>query len=242
MFSLVANDLLGCSYLEKAFPDKERDYQYTTEIPTLNWPAELRKNQQSDNAAATTTANTTGTEVSASSENTSDKSSLVDPAAANATQVEARNSETDDRVIVSSVEIIKYDDGESRLRLGAGFEKAWRVVNKALSRNSIEVTERNHGQGQFSIQYDPDEKQAKDDSFLDELAFIFQGINTNDEKYLLKLDENKQGTDLSVLNEEHLPVLKNDAALRLLKLLADTINADLSKQVDKPSGSIENLK
>ncbi|NOU21790.1 MAG: hypothetical protein HOO93_08365, partial [Methyloglobulus sp.] len=43
-----------------------------------------------------------------------------------------------------------------------------------------------------------------------------------------KLEEHGQQTDVIVLNEEHLPLLNDDASLRLLKVLADTIKADLA--------------
>ena len=138
--------------------------------------------------------------------------------------------ESDAQESVSSIEIVKYDDGESRLRLGAGFAKSWRVVNKALTRNTIEVTERNHDQGFVTIQYDPDEKKAKDDTFMDEIDFIFKGININDKEYNLKFEEHEQKTDVIVLDDEHLPLLNDNSALRLLKLLSDTIKTDLVKK------------
>jgi outer membrane protein assembly factor BamC len=33
--------LQGCGYIKGLFPDKEKDYQYTTEIPPLQLPADL---------------------------------------------------------------------------------------------------------------------------------------------------------------------------------------------------------
>ena len=35
--------LSACSYVKTLFPDKEKDYQYTTEIPPLIWPDDLKK-------------------------------------------------------------------------------------------------------------------------------------------------------------------------------------------------------
>ena len=43
--------LAGCSYVKSLFPDKERDYQYTTEIPMINYPADLRKNQSASSVS-----------------------------------------------------------------------------------------------------------------------------------------------------------------------------------------------
>lgn len=234
--------LAGCSYLQSFFPDKERDYQYTTEIPMINYPAELRKNQPTNgtsdvaSSAVKNERSEAGTTISnpeqppvnnAPSDNAAEATPSASPDTLSSTPVTPAD-EADGQDAISSVEIIKYDDGESRLRLGAGYSKTWRAVNKALSHKTIEVTERNHDKAQITIQYDPDEKKAKDEGFMDEITFIFHGINTNEKEYVLKLEQHDQQTDVIVLNEEHLPLLNDDAALRLLKVLADTIKADLS--------------
>jgi outer membrane protein assembly factor BamC len=234
--------LTGCSYVQSLFPDKERDYQYTAEIPLINYPAELRENQSTNGASDVTpsVANSEGSETgttainteqpaanNASSENAAEPTPSATPDAVSSTPVTPAD-EADGQDAISSVEIIKYDDGESRLRLGAGYSKTWRAVNKALSHKTIEVTERNHDKAQIVVQYDPDEKRAKDEGFMDEITFIFHGINTNEKEYVLKLEQHDQQTDVIVLNEEHLPLLNDDAALRLLKVLADTIKADLA--------------
>lgn len=243
---ITAVGLSGCSYIQNLFPDKERDYQYTTEIPMINWPAELRRNQSEGRAAigtdpetpplsATIESNETGTNAdnvdqpladNVSPENPPEDQPVPTPGTSSTEVISA--DESDRRDTVSSVEVIKYDDGESRLRLGSGYSKSWRVVNKALSRNTIEVTERNHDQGQIAVRYDPDEKKAQDGSYMDEISFIFKGLDINDREYVLKLEEHAQQTDVIVLDEGHLPLLNDDAALRLLKVLADTIKSDLA--------------
>jgi outer membrane protein assembly factor BamC len=238
--TITAVVLTGCSYLQSYFPDKERDYQYTTEIPMINWPDELRRNQTANGSSGTSPQAANPEETGSGAESTAEVPPVVEnaapstdtptasPEATSTTPVIAR--ESDDKDTVGSIEIIKYDDGESRLRLGAGFSKSWRVISKALSRNSIEVTERNHDKGLFTVQYDPDEKKAKDESFMDELSFILHGINSNEREYQLKLEEHDQKTDVIVLDEEHLPLLNNEPALRLLKVLADTTKADLAEK------------
>lgn len=234
----------GCSYIESLFPDKERDYQYTAETPLLNWPSGLRENKEdAPDDVSTSPSSVENSENSTNltesvpppitdkpSEPGSQESSASSPAPAVSKSDVIPADENDAQETVSSVEIVKYDDGESRLRLGTGFSKAWRLVNKGLSRNTIEVTDRNHDQGSVTIQYDPDEKKAKDDSFMDEFDFILKGINTNDKIYNLKFEEHGQQTDVMVLNDEHLPLLNDNNALRLLKLLADTIKTDLAKK------------
>lgn len=238
IIGITAVGLSGCSYVQSLFPDKERDYQYTTEIPLINWPAELRRSQPEGSAAignapeppppsTNIESNETGTNTDNVSPANPPEAQPVPTPETSSTEV-ASADESDRRDTVSSVEVIKYDDGESRLRLGSGYSKSWRVVNKALTRNTIEVTERNHDQGQIAVRYDPDEKKAQDGSYMDEISFIFKGLDINDREYVLKLEEHAQQTDVIVLDEGHLPLLNDDAALRLLKVLADTIKADLA--------------
>ena len=156
----------GCSYLESLFPDKERDYQYTTETPLLNWPSGLRQNKTgsssgdapsaSDETKSTESADNGQSAAPPSVDSSSSENSSSEEAASStspdvqATEVTPAD-ESDAQESVSSIEIVKYDDGESRLRLGAGFAKSWRLVNKALTHNAIEVTERNHDQGLVKI-------------------------------------------------------------------------------------------
>jgi len=48
IFATVLFNLSACSYVKSLFPDKEKDYQYTTEIPPLILPDDLKKNQIPD--------------------------------------------------------------------------------------------------------------------------------------------------------------------------------------------------
>ena len=45
MAALVLLNVSACTYVKSLFPDKEKDYQYTTEIPPLIIPEDLKKSQ-----------------------------------------------------------------------------------------------------------------------------------------------------------------------------------------------------
>lgn len=220
--------LIGCSYLQGLFPDKEKDYQYTTEIPLLNWPAELQQGKSSDNfpvlpadAAISEPSQSTGDATSAVDSQSSSASNSADaPKTVSSIESEQHDS-------VSKVDIIRYDDGDSRLRLDAAFAKSWRVINKALSRKSIEVVERNRDKRQIALIYDPNQEKSRDDSFMDELKFIWNGINAHDKHYFLTLEEQGQQTDIIFLNEDQAPLGKDDAGIQLLQTLAESIKTDI---------------
>ncbi|MDD1618348.1 MAG: outer membrane protein assembly factor BamC [Methylococcaceae bacterium] len=236
----VLINLSACSYIKSLFPDKEKDYQYTTEIPPLILPADLKKTQ------------VPGVPKSASSVPSSPSPSAP-PAVVNATVDEARSAAPaiNESVVTSpapaeqakhatapenesvvpdtaiTVERIKFDAGENRLRINVPFIRAWRIVGKALSRKSIEVTERNQEARLITVLYDPDEQKVEDGSYWDEVVFMFSGIQSNEKKYLLKLEENNQQTDIVVVDEDQ-QILSDAASFKLLTLLQETIKADLA--------------
>ena len=103
------------------------------------------------------------------------------------------------------------------------------MVGKALSRQFMEVTSRNQEEGLFHVLYDPNSKEAEDGSIWDEVVFFLKGFEANEQEYVLKLVENdSQQTDVIILDKEQKPIA-DEASLSLLKLLLDTIKADLAK-------------
>ncbi len=285
IFAAAFVNLSACSYIQGLFPDKEKDYQYTTEIPPLVVPPQLSENPvfkrpetPSAETAPPDAATSTRTESRfdeanlppIKSENPADSGADAEPAsniepnasgqarsetessspepaspesearpedaapteAEGSAETVAPSAEPDDQTSAKSeamrVEFVVYDDGESRLRIPAGKVVAWNEVGKALSRNSLEVIERNAEDGLFIVRYDPEEKPYREDSFLDEFLFIFGGVEAKDNQYWLKLVEDHQRTYLAVLNRAGKP-MANEAALRLLKLIQKTINADRAR-------------
>jgi outer membrane protein assembly factor BamC len=235
--SAVLSSLPACSYVKSLFPDKEKDYQYTTEIPPLTLPDDLKKSQMpsvttsapstsplSANAAVSPVAVNASVEEAESAAPAINKSAITSSAPDASPESETGIPDTDIKV-----ERIKFDGGENRLRMNIPFTRAWRIVNKALSRKSIEVTERDQETGLFTVQYDPDEQKIGDESYWDEVVFMFKGIQSNERTYLLKLERNDQQTDIIVLDEDQ-QLLTDASSFKLLTLLEETIKADLANK------------
>ena len=228
--------LSACSYVKSLFPDKEKDYQYTTEIPPLILPDDLKKGYlpdviRSSPSAPPPSANLADATVPAAAVNAlneEDKSAAPatneSPAPSTATESEPVLPNT-----AITVEHIKLKDGENRLRLNVPLTNAWRMINKALSRKSIEVTARNQETKLITVQYDPDEQKTEDGTYWDEVKFMVSGFQGNDKTYLLKLEENNQQTDISVVDEEQ-KILSDDASVKLLTVLEETMKADLANK------------
>lgn len=218
----VLFNLSACSTIKEAFPDKEKDYQFTTEIPKLIIPADLAngstltptanssartQNTDSTTAASEEADKKPAEESTAAADNTAEEQPLIDPKSITVDLLESSNK-------------IGY------LRMNVPFTTAWRVVSKGLSRKSIEVSERNQSDKIFTVQYDPDEKPVEDSTYLDEINFMLHGFQGNDKEYKLKLVETNQQTDVVILDEEQKPT-SDEGGLKLLKVLQQSIKANL---------------
>jgi len=207
VIAVILTNMPACSTIKSWFPDKEKDYQFTTEIPPLTLPADMGKDSILNTAVAA-------------------------PVVETAEDVAPADEPVETEPVVErkliQVDMVKSDEGASRLRIGAPLARAWRMVSKALSRNSIEVTSRNQEEGLVHVQYDPDAKVVEDGSFLDEIAFVFSGFESGEKEYVVKLTGNKQQTEVMVMDKEQKP-LTEGSGLKLLTLLHDTIKADLAK-------------
>lgn len=223
----------ACTAIKESFPDKEKDYQFTTEIPKLIVPADL--------ANGTDLSATTAEKVRPQSAEAKTEPSETEEAPAETEAKEAKPATTeatateetaaDEQPFIDpksiTVELLQSSTNVSYLRIGTPFVNAWRIVSKGLSRKSIEVSERNKEEKIFTVQYDPDEKPIEDGSYMDELNFMLHGFQSNEKEYKLKLVETNQQTDVVVLNEEQKPT-SDEGGLKLLRVLEKSIKANLA--------------
>lgn len=241
-------NVLGCSYVAGYFPDKEKDYHRTKEIPLLNWPAELRDNATPklttpSNALAAPATDSApspvpNTENLAPNTNiNADAIALVPddsiptreaPILADAPNPDDPTTEEAlDKNKPVSIEQLK-SDGISRLRLNVSLTRTWRLVGKALSRQALEVTERNPDKGQYTVQYDPNETRVQDGSLWDEVIFIFQGFQNNEQAYHLKVQETEGYSEVVIVDAKQKPITDTVNGVKLLDLLEKTIKTNLA--------------
>ncbi|MBL1264064.1 outer membrane protein assembly factor BamC [Methylomicrobium sp. RS1] len=253
LFPVVAAvlNLSACSTIQSMFPDKEKDYQFTTEIPPLVLPEDLSQGA-AGKAAETPSKSESGEPVKEETRQAAETGE-ADEAGGNSAQPEqapaeeqagqespqpeesrdsarpeqtaevAEESTDADKDKGTPVELVRFSDGERRLRIHSSPDRAWHLVSKALSRNAIEVTHRDQDQKLFYVQYDPDKEKAEDGSLLDETIFLFKGFEANEKQYLLKLIAVDGKSDLAITDKDLEPVPDDEAAVKLLRLLGGTI-------------------
>jgi len=205
---LLAINLSACVNIKSYFPDKEKDYQFTTEIPELQIPEDLSNNR-----------------IHYGSTIRPSQPSIISPVIPHASENKVVDNEEEKSEIL--VELVEYSGGTTRIRIEDSIERTWRVVGKALSRNAIEITNRNEFESYYSVQYDPDFKKFEDGSLWDEVLFIFGSDPAKEQEYKIRLAENGALTEVIVLDKEDLP-LSRGGGLKLLNLLYKTIKDDLN--------------
>lgn len=188
----------GCSTIKSWFPDKEKDYQFRTEIPELVLPKELEI-QKSEAPK---------------------KIPKIDLRYVDTTEV----VEDSDKIV--RVERIATGDAVV-LRVNAPVRNTWRLVGKALARQSIEIVARDRSLATYIVQYDPNEQKVTDESFWDEILFIFGQYGSNEREYRVRLIEQEDFTDVTIRDETNKVVSSGDG-LTLLLTIQQAIEEDLA--------------
>ena len=227
--------LSACSQIKSYFPDKEKEYQYTTELPRLIYPADLQVNVMPVLPKTMTHAEPVNTAVITATNDLTKSTAAVTNSSTNANAShsstspivdKAYNDEEELAAKLITVERINVDKGENRLRLNVPYLRAWRILGKSLSRKALEVMVRNQEAGLFTLKYDPDERSVKDLSYIDNFKALLGNLTSNEKTYIIKLEKDQLQTDITVLDKDQKPVTDADS-VKLLTLIQETIKADL---------------
>ncbi len=205
---LIILNLSACSYVQGYFPDKQKDYQFTTEIPPLTIPEDLTK--QSTKKTLATNSGQPDSQQNAGVET-----------------VPVSAPDSADKGEDIYIDLVEFSGGATRIRIEDNINSVWRLVGKALSRQSIEITDRNEADKVYFVQYDPDFKKVEDGSLWDEALFLFGTDPSQEQEFRVVLIENDTLTEILVLDENDKP-LSEGAGFKLLNTLYKTIKADLA--------------
>lgn len=211
--------LTGCTNIIS----QERDYQLKTNSSGLEASDEFRAIPFSSKMSARIAPSP-----SAYAENITPESMPADlQQASSQKQVTDRQPEalaiaTDE----SATEALTRDAIFGSLLIDQDKNQTWRLVSRSLSRQSIEIVERNLDKGYFYVEYDPQAKKLKYNTYWDELLFLFSGDPSNEIKYRISLLEiDPKSTEITVQDAEG-KTLSNGPSTSLLKLITNGINQE----------------
>lgn len=220
ILAVLLLNLNACSTIGGYFPDKEKDYQFSSELPPLKIPADI-----ANKGLTKTPANK---QLAEDNETVAVMGEVVKaaPVTATGTSTAPVVETAQEKPEPTRVELVKFADGETRLQINKSVPMSWRMVSKALTRKTIEITARDQANAEFTVQYDPNESDFKDESIWDEITFVFGKDHSQEQPYRLKLLARGKTTEVVVLNAQDKP-LSEGGGLSLLKLLSTTLKADL---------------
>ena len=222
---LILLNISACSGVKEYFPDKHKDYQLITEIPELTVPSDLSDDAIQHGPKSediTPVIQTTDKEnelpESDSVENTEDEENL---------EKEKEKEKDKDKDKAIYVDLLEFSGGATRIRIEDTLDRTWRTVGKAISRHSIEITDRNELESVYFVQYDAEFEKIEDGSLWDEALFIFGSDPAQEKEFRIKLVENGDLVEVIVLDSNDVPLSKGPG-LKLLRLLYETIKDDLA--------------
>lgn len=234
---LLLSGLSGCTYIKSLFPDKERDYQFTSEVPDLVIPDDLKSKQlaslprEAVVAPGPETVAVTEPRISAQSMDSS--AAGLNPAEVAAREA-AANLKPEDLIPKRAFESEEVAETEERvasdissLQIDQGKKQATRLVGKALTRKEVEIVERNIDRGYYYVKYDPYAVEARDDSIWDEFVFLFGDDPSQEQEYRISVRQIGAQISEVTVQDSSGKNLSNPVANVLLKLITDGINEDL---------------
>ncbi len=215
----------GCSTLQSWFPDKEKDYQFTTELPPLVIPTDLVQKISVPAKKITPTAANSVEAITPKKLATKKIESVIEKIAV----VENRPTLTDAETELNrnEIQVSLTHENAPTLNLNVPLVRAWRIVGKALSRSGIEVTNRGQDSGQIYIQF-VETKQQPEKSLWDNTISVFNPFSENEQSYILQFHESNLKTSVTVLTPE-LQTITDGLDNKILLILFDAIKTDLSK-------------
>ena len=219
--AVLLTGLSACSTIKSWFPDKERDYQFTSELPELQVPEDLkhkglvlpvRTAGQEMAKAEVEGQSRYATENSSPPEETGSKEDMVASAPLDGA-VESQTNQT------------AAETGSS-LQIDQPKTQAARIVGRALSRKKLEVVERNVDKGYFYVKFDPNAVQATDETIWDELNFLFGDDPSQEQEYRISVQQIGPQLSQVIVQDTEEKTLSNKAANALLELIVEAINED----------------
>ncbi|MGY6214912.1 outer membrane protein assembly factor BamC [Methylolobus aquaticus] len=220
----VASSLVlsGCSVLGSLFPDKQRQYQYTTEIPALEVPPDLSMSTMTgakiNRGAGPAAARDTAAPAEGEDESTS--------------KAAAAGGQSEPKVPT----LAQNTEDVPLIELASPFAQAWNDVGRALGRLKVEVSDQNRSEGVYYVFYGGPTKAYEDRGMWGDIGDLFSGGGPKAMEFRLKLEEHKTkkgaSTDVFMFDDEGRPVTGGQA-LELLKKL----HAQLTEFAKSDDGS-----
>ncbi len=216
----VAGGLSGCTVIQSWFPDKEKDYQFTSELAPLVIPPDLMHKTKTLSRVAALPPVMEKTAIDKTPEL---QASVAKPS------IDNRQPVNTDTIPLNrdDIRLTLSEDNASRFALNVPFERAFRIVGKAIGRSGIEILERSEEAKTIKIQVTQAPTAPAEKSFLDETLSMFDIFEADEKIYVIEFAENgSDQTSATLLSSNLKPLAQSNA---VFMRLYNTIKADLHR-------------
>ena len=214
--------LTACSMIGDMFPDKQKQYRYSSELPDLEIPPDLSSpnsdSRDSDSASPVKHSQTASGKYSANKD--------AGDAGGDAKSVKADSSSQKGKKHKpvkhndSSVTLAQNTENAALIEIQEPYDEAWNDVGRSLGRLKIEITDQNRSDGVYYVYYGgvPPKKQGEETSFWQDLGSVFGSNKDQAKEYRIKLEDKDNTTNVFILDQES-QAISDGPGLELLKRL-----------------------
>ncbi|MFM8330858.1 MAG: outer membrane protein assembly factor BamC [Candidatus Methylumidiphilus sp.] len=192
--------LSACSYIADLFPDKQKEYRYSSELPDLEVPPDL-------GAVAAAAKEPKVAEASDDSK----------PAAED--QPKAKKKRKAAKPKDAEATLAESADNAALIEVSEPFPEAWNDVSRALGRLKIEISDQNRSDGVFYVYYGGEApKKEEDKGFWDDVGTVFNIEPDKAQEYRVKLEDREDFTFIRIYDADN-KAISDGKGLELLKRL-----------------------
>lgn len=207
LLASAAVSMMGCSYISGLFPDKQKQYRYSTELPDLEVPPDL-----------------VGPKVDGRLSDEAIQPDEAYSAVKGKTKIataEGKKPAKKKRKRLNDASVAQAEKAEegSMIELNETYAEAWNDVSRALGRLKVEVYDQNRTDGVFYVYYGGEPpKKDEETGIWDTVASVFNVERDIAKEYRVKLVDKEDFTFIKVLDQDDKP-LSDGPAFELLQRL-----------------------
>jgi uncharacterized lipoprotein len=238
LFLLALASLTGCSTIAGLFPDKQKQYRYSSDLPPLEVPPDLSSSTLEGAVTRDDGRGSASKPEESGEEATSDAQETASQTASEAEPEEkpVKRRRTSSRTAIPT--LAQNAEDAPLIEIDEPFAEAWNDVHRALGRLEVEVTDQNRSDRVFFVHYaGPDHPKRQEETGLwSDIKSVFSSSDVPGEDLRVKLEEGEKSTNIFVLDTADKPTTTG-LGLDLLKRLNDTLQK--LDQPDKTTGDGE---
>lgn len=172
--------LPACSTFKSWFPDKQKEYRYSSEIPPLEIPPDL----VGSSLGVTPPEQPVVEETAAAP-----AESAPQPGAPHEYAVIGKQPPAPEG-IEQTAELIR-DDGGAHIHVETSFAETWTMVEKALNRLTVEIKDRDRSQKVFYVYFSGEVRRAPERGWFADMKYMFTGDtgSGDEQEYRVHLED-----------------------------------------------------